>query len=35
MNLKTKFLSELWMQNNFDRVLTLSNCCRVLLFFKY
>ena len=35
MNLNTEILSELWMLNNFDRVLAFSNCCRVLLFFKY
>jgi len=35
MDLNTEILSELWMLNNFDRVLALSNCCRVLLFFNY
>ena len=32
--LKKKFKVNFWMLNNFDRVLALLNCCRVLLFFK-
>jgi len=35
MNLKTKILSELLDAEQFDRVLALLKCYRVLLFFKY
>jgi len=34
MNLKTEILSELLDAEQFERVLALLNCCRVLLFFK-
>jgi len=35
MNFEKKFYVNFWMLNNFDRVLALSNCCRVLhTFFK-
>jgi len=35
MDLKTEILSELLDAEQFDRVLALSKCCRVFLFFRY
>jgi len=35
MNLKTEILSELLDAEQCDRVLALSKCCGVFLFFKY
>jgi len=34
MNFEKEILSELLDAKQFDRVLALLNCCRVLLFFK-
>jgi len=35
MNLKTEILSELLDAEQFNRVLAISKCCRVLLFLCY